>query len=64
MTMIYTVIASLANALWVLLLLPVALLVVQRGVIKREKRYLESRLGEEFCTPLTNALTLIMVAMK
>lgn len=62
MTMIYNGIASLANALWVLLLLPVALLVVQRGVIKREERYLESRFGEEFCTPLTNALT--MVAMK
>ena len=50
MTMIYTGIASLANALWAILLLPVALLVIQRGVIEREERYLERKFGEEFCT--------------
>jgi len=48
MTMIYTGIASLANALWALLLLPVALLVMQRGVIEREERYLERKFGEEY----------------
>lgn len=48
MTMIYTGITSLANALWALLLLPVALLVVQHGVIEREERYLERRFGEEY----------------
>ena len=32
MTMIYAGIASLANALWAILLPPVALLVIQRGV--------------------------------
>ena len=48
MTMIYTGIASLANALWVILLLPVALLVIQRGVIEREERYLERKFGEEY----------------
>jgi protein-S-isoprenylcysteine O-methyltransferase Ste14 len=48
MTMIYTGIASLANALWVILLLPVALLVIQRGVIEREEHYLERKFGEEY----------------
>jgi len=47
MTMIYAGIASRANALWAILLLPVALLVIQRGVIEREERYLESKFGEE-----------------
>ena len=48
MTMIYTGIASLANALWAILLLPVVLLGIQRGVIEREERYLERKFGEEY----------------
>jgi protein-S-isoprenylcysteine O-methyltransferase Ste14 len=48
MTVIYTGIASLANALWAILLLPVALLIIQRGVIEREERYLERKFGEEY----------------
>ena len=48
MTMIYTAIATLANALWAIVLLPVALLVTQRGVIEREERYLEGKFGEEY----------------
>ena len=48
MTMVYTGLAGLANALWAILLLPVALLVIQRGVIEREKRYLERKFGEEY----------------
>jgi protein-S-isoprenylcysteine O-methyltransferase Ste14 len=48
MTMTYTGIAGLANALWASLLLPVALLVIQRGVIEREERYLERKFGEEY----------------
>ena len=44
---IYAGIASLTNALWVILLLPVMLLVMQRTVIKREERYLEGKFGEE-----------------
>jgi protein-S-isoprenylcysteine O-methyltransferase Ste14 len=48
MTMIYTGIASLANRLWAILFLPVALLVLQRGVIEREERYLERKFGEEY----------------
>jgi protein-S-isoprenylcysteine O-methyltransferase Ste14 len=46
MTMVYTGIASLANALWAIVLLPVALLVIQRGVIVREERYLERKFSE------------------
>jgi protein-S-isoprenylcysteine O-methyltransferase Ste14 len=48
MTMIYTGIAGLANALWAILMLPGALLVIQRGVIEREERYLERKFGEEY----------------
>jgi protein-S-isoprenylcysteine O-methyltransferase Ste14 len=48
MTLIYASIASLANALWAVLLLPVALVVIQRGVIEREERYLEGKFGEEY----------------
>ena len=48
MAMIYAGISSLANALWAILLLPAALLVVQRGVIEREERYLERKFGEEY----------------
>jgi protein-S-isoprenylcysteine O-methyltransferase Ste14 len=48
MATIYMDVASLANALWAVLLLPVALIVVQRGVIEREERYLERKFGEEY----------------
>ncbi len=48
MALIYAAIASLANALWAILLLPGALLVIQRGVIEREERYLERKFGEEY----------------
>ena len=44
----YAGIASLTNALWVILLLPVMLLMVQRTVIEREERYLERKFGEEY----------------
>lgn len=48
MAMIYTGIAGLANALWAVLLLPVAIFAIQRGVIEREERYLEGKFGEEY----------------
>ena len=48
MTMIYTGIAGLANALWAILLLPVAMFAIQRGVIEREERYLAGKFGEEY----------------
>ena len=41
-------IASLKNALWVLLLLPVVLLMMQHTVIEREERYLERKFGDEY----------------
>jgi len=58
-TLIYVGIASLANALWVILLLPAVLLAIQRGVIEREERYLERKFGDDcqiqsVSTPLDN----------
>ena len=47
MAMICAGVASLANALWAILLLPATLLVIQRGVAEREERYLERKFGEE-----------------
>src|SRR5215217_8943553 len=46
--MAYAGVASLANALWALLLLPVTLLGMQRTAIAREERYLERKFGEEY----------------
>lgn len=48
LTLIYTGIAFLANALWVLLLLPVVLAIMIYGVIKREEQYLERKFGEQY----------------
>ena len=48
LTMIYVGIAILRNALWAILLLPLALYVIQREVIEREERYLERTFGEEY----------------
>ena len=48
MALIYTGIALLSDAPWVLLPLPVVLAVVDRGVIAREERYLERKFGEEY----------------
>ncbi len=48
LAMVYAGIAGLANALWAILLLPATLLVIRRGVIEREERYLEHLFGEEY----------------
>ena len=48
MAMIYAGVSSLANALSSILLLPAVLLVIQRGVIEREERYLERKVGGEY----------------
>ncbi len=48
MALLYAGIASMVNALWAMLLLPVALIVINRGVIDREEEYLERRFGEEY----------------
>ena len=50
LAMIYTGIAILRNALWVILLLPLVLLITQRELIEREERYLERTFGEEYLT--------------
>jgi protein-S-isoprenylcysteine O-methyltransferase Ste14 len=48
MTLVSAGIAVLGNAPWALLPLPVAILVIDRGVIAREERYLERRFGDEY----------------
>jgi protein-S-isoprenylcysteine O-methyltransferase Ste14 len=44
----YMGIAILLNSGWPLLLLPLVLLVMHRGVILREERYLEQKFGDEY----------------
>ncbi len=46
--LIYVAIVVLADAPWALLPLPLVLVVMQQGVIKREERYLERRFGQEY----------------
>jgi protein-S-isoprenylcysteine O-methyltransferase Ste14 len=48
MALIYVGIAVLSQALWALLPLPLALAIVDRGVIAREERYLERKFGQEY----------------
>jgi protein-S-isoprenylcysteine O-methyltransferase Ste14 len=48
LTGLYSGVALLLNALWPLLLVPVVLLVVQRGVIEREEAYLERKFGDAY----------------
>jgi protein-S-isoprenylcysteine O-methyltransferase Ste14 len=48
MTLMYGGISARANALWAILLLPFVLIVMRRGVIEREERYLERLFGEEY----------------
>ena len=47
-TLLYTGITILANSLWTALLLPLVLVVMQRGVIEREERYLERKFGAQY----------------
>ena len=48
MTLFYLGISLWVNSLWPLLLLPLVLVVVRRGVIAREEAYLERRFGDEY----------------
>ena len=48
MTIFYVGLTLLANAVWPLIVLPVVLVLVQRGVIEREERYLERRFGQAY----------------
>lgn len=45
---LYLGIAIFFNALWPIVFLPAILLIMIKGVIKREERYLEQRFGEEY----------------
>ncbi len=47
-TLVYVGIALLANSWWPLVLLPLVLLVLHFGVIRREERYLEEKFGQEY----------------
>ena len=47
-TLGYSGVAIWANALWPMLVLPLILAVMQRGVIHREERYLESKFGAAY----------------
>ena len=47
-TLVYGGVTALANSLPSALLLPFVLVLVQRGVIEREERYLERLFGEEY----------------
>jgi protein-S-isoprenylcysteine O-methyltransferase Ste14 len=46
--MIYAGIAVLRNSLWAIVLLPLAMIAIQREVMGREERYLERTFGEEY----------------
>jgi len=48
LTLFYAGVATLVNALWAILLLPIVLFVVNREVIEREERYLERKFGEQY----------------
>ena len=48
MTLFYAGLTVLANTFWGALLLPVVLVLVNRGVIEREERYLERKFGEQY----------------
>jgi len=48
LTLFYAGISLLANAFMALLLLPVVLFIINRGVIDREERYLERKFGDEY----------------
>jgi protein-S-isoprenylcysteine O-methyltransferase Ste14 len=48
MTLIYGGISALFNALLPVLLLPVVLRLMRRGVIEREERYLERKFGDAY----------------
>jgi len=47
-TLFYLGISVWVNSLWPLLLLPLVLVVMSRGVIAREERYLERRFGDDY----------------
>jgi protein-S-isoprenylcysteine O-methyltransferase Ste14 len=47
-TLTYLGLSLLAGARWPLILLPAVLVIVDRGVIRREERYLVTRFGSDY----------------
>jgi len=47
-TGLYLAVTLLVNALWPVVLLPLILVVLHWGVIRREERYLETKFGEPY----------------
>ena len=47
-TLIYVGVALALDSVWALAFLPFVLIVVQRGIIAREEKYLESKFGDEY----------------
>jgi protein-S-isoprenylcysteine O-methyltransferase Ste14 len=47
-TFTYLGVSLLAGARWPVILLPAVLVIVDRGVIRREERYLEERFGSDY----------------
>ncbi|SRR6266496_57912 len=48
LTLFYAGITILVNSLWTALMLPAILVVMRKGVIDREERYLERKFGEHY----------------
>jgi len=48
MTLLYIGITFLVNTLWLVLLLPIVLVLINIGVIAREERYLERKFGAQY----------------
>ena len=46
--LIYSGISIYANSLWLVFLLPVLLIALERGVVVREEEYLEGKFGDEY----------------
>ena len=46
--LIYSGIAIYANSLWLIFLLPLLFVGLERGVVLREERYLERKFGDEY----------------
>lgn len=48
MTVFIIAVSVLLNNLWIMILIPVFILIMKRGVIEREERYLEQKFGAEY----------------
>ncbi len=48
LTLLYFGIASLINSLWIAIFVLPVIVVIQRGVIEPEERYLERKFGDEY----------------